>query len=109
MIQPDRPPYCSANNIGTFWVSLLAPLFLNPRAYSADPPIQKYWLPGGLIYITERILREIRARHTTYISKVIQHPSKVFEVQIKKEHISRRAGQYIFINCPEVSYWQYRG
>ncbi|ODO03125.1 hypothetical protein I350_05970 [Cryptococcus amylolentus CBS 6273] len=86
LIQPDRPPFCSAGQIGVFW---------------------KYWLPGGLVWISERILREVRARHVTYISKVIQHPSKVLEVQIKKEHTTRRAGQYIFLNCPEVSYWQY--
>ncbi|WVW78713.1 hypothetical protein I302_100673 [Kwoniella bestiolae CBS 10118] len=86
MIQPDRPPFCSAGTIGVFW---------------------KYWLPGGLVWISERILREVRARHVTYISKVIQHPSKVLEVQIKKENTTRRAGQYIFINCPEISYWQY--
>jgi len=30
------------------------------------------------------------------------------EVQIRKEHATVRAGQYIFINCPEISYWQYR-
>ena len=69
------------------------------------------------------------ARHVTYISKVIQHPSKVLEVQIKKERATTRAGQYIFvsyhdprhlrkcfqmlifawtkINCPSISYFQY--
>jgi NADPH oxidase len=51
-------------NIGVFW---------------------KYWLLGGAIYIGERVLREVRARHRTYISKVIQHPSKVVEIQIRKE------------------------
>ena len=29
------------------------------------------------------------------------------EVQIKKEKTKTRAGQYIFINCPEVSYFQW--
>lgn len=29
------------------------------------------------------------------------------EVQIKKEKTKTRAGQYIFINCPEVSYLQW--
>jgi len=86
MIQPDRPPYCSFNNIGVFW---------------------RYWLGGGLIYIFERILREVRSRHRTYISKVIQHPSKVMELQIKKEKTTTRAGQYIFLNCPDVSYFQW--
>ncbi|KAF8724443.1 NADPH oxidase, partial [Rhizoctonia solani] len=86
MIKPDRPPYCSFNTIGVFW---------------------RYWLVGGVIFIYERILREVRSRHRTYISKVIQHPSKVMEVQIKKEKTTTRAGQYIFLNCPEVSYFQW--
>jgi hypothetical protein len=47
------------------------------------------------------------ARHVTYISKLILHPSKVLEVQIKKENINPKAGQYIFISCPEISYLQY--
>ncbi|KAL7414878.1 NADPH oxidase B [Mrakia frigida] len=86
MIKPDRPPYCSFMTIGVFW---------------------KFWLPGGALFIFERILREVRGRHRTYVSKVILHPSNVCEVQIKKEHTHARAGQYIFINCPEVSYFQY--
>ncbi|KAF8186342.1 NADPH oxidase isoform 2 [Pholiota molesta] len=86
MIKPDRPPYCSFNTIGVFW---------------------RYWLVGGVIWIFERILREVRSRHVTYISKVIQHPSNVMEVQIKKEKTTTRAGQYIFLSCPEISYFQW--
>ncbi|KAA1471994.1 NADPH oxidase [Dentipellis sp. KUC8613] len=86
MIQPDRPPYCSWNTIGVFW---------------------RYWLVGGVIWISERILREVRSRHRTYISKVIQHPSKVMEIQIKKDKTKTRAGQYIFLCCPEISYFQW--
>ncbi|KAF8960874.1 NADPH oxidase [Flammula alnicola] len=86
MIKPDRPPYCSFNTIGVFW---------------------RYWLVGGVIWISERVLREIRSRHVTYISKVIQHPSNVMEVQIKKEKTTTRAGQYIFLSCPEISYFQW--
>ncbi|KII91666.1 hypothetical protein PLICRDRAFT_38486 [Plicaturopsis crispa FD-325 SS-3] len=86
MIQPDRPPYCSFNNIGVFW---------------------RYWLVGGVIFVYERILREVRSRHRTYISKVIQHPSNVMELQIKKEKTTTRAGQYIFLSCPEISYFQW--
>ncbi|KAJ7471147.1 NADPH oxidase [Mycena galericulata] len=86
MIKPDRPPYCSFNTIGVFW---------------------RYWLIGGVIWIAERVLREVRSRHITYISKVIQHPSDVMELQIKKEKTTPRAGQYIFINCPEISYFQW--
>lgn len=28
-------------------------------------------------------------------------------MQIKKEKTATKAGQYIFINCPDVSYWQW--
>lgn len=84
MIKPDFEPYC--DGIGVFW---------------------QYWMLGGFAYLLERIAREIRGRHKTYISKVIQHPSNVVEVQIKKEHTTTRAGQYIFLCCPEVSIWQY--
>jgi hypothetical protein len=39
MIQPDREPFCSPGTIGVFW---------------------KYWLPGGIVWISERVLREVR-------------------------------------------------
>ena len=48
---------------------------------------------GGLIYLAERTMREIRGKHKTYISKVIEHPSNVVEIQIKKDHTKPRAGQ----------------
>jgi len=86
MIPPDRAPFCSWLQIGVFW---------------------RYWLVGGVIFLYERVLREVRSRHRTFISKVIQHPSKVMEVQIKKDKTTTRAGQYIFINCPDVSYFQW--
>ncbi|TIA80666.1 hypothetical protein E3P92_02846 [Wallemia ichthyophaga] len=86
MIQPDTPPYCDYSQVGVFW---------------------KYWLAGGVIYIGERLLREWRARQLTYISKVIQHPSQVIELQIRKEGIKTQAGQYIFLNCPALSLWQW--
>ncbi|KAI5793781.1 ferric reductase NAD binding domain-containing protein [Peziza echinospora] len=84
MIKPDREPFC--DGIGVFW---------------------KFWMVGGLIYLAERTMREIRGKHKTFISKVIEHPSNVVEIQIKKDHTKPRAGQYIFFCCPEVSIWQY--
>lgn len=70
MIKTDTPPFCSG--IGVFWL---------------------YWMYGGFIYLLERIMREVRGRHKTFISKVIQHPSNVVEIQIKKEKTKTRAGQ----------------
>ncbi|RDW73693.1 hypothetical protein BP5796_07135 [Coleophoma crateriformis] len=89
MIQPDFAPFCvtvGSTAIGVFW---------------------QYWTYGGYIYLMERVAREIRGKHKTYISKVIQHPSMVCEIQVKKEHTKTRAGQYIFFCCPAVSVWQY--
>ncbi|CAJ0911559.1 7719_t:CDS:2 [Entrophospora sp. SA101] len=84
MIKPDRPPFC--DEIASFW---------------------KYWIASGTIYIGERILREIRARQNTYISKVVMHPSKVVEIQIKKKSIVTKAGQYIFLCCPAISIFEW--
>lgn len=70
MIKPDVAPFCAGT--GLFW---------------------QYWMCGGIVYLLERLLREVRGRHQTFISKVIQHPSKVVEIQIKKEHTKTRAGQ----------------
>ncbi|KAH8645839.1 ferric reductase NAD binding domain-containing protein [Xylariales sp. PMI_506] len=89
MVQPDTAPFCisiGTSAVGVFW---------------------QYWMYGGYAYLGERIAREIRGRHKTYITKVVQHPSNVVEIQIKKENTKTRAGQYIFICCPAVSLWQY--
>lgn len=89
MIQPDFAPFCTSlgsSAIGVFW---------------------QYWMYGGYIYLLERVARELRGRDSTYISKVVQHPSNICEIQIKKENTKTRAGQYIFFCCPEVSVWQY--
>jgi NADPH oxidase 2 len=84
MIKTDNAPFCFGT--GVFW---------------------QYWMVGGFAYLLERVLREIRGRHKTYVSKVVQHPSNVVEIQIKKDNTRTRAGQYIFLCCPEVSVWQY--
>ncbi|KAJ3089548.1 hypothetical protein HK102_006141, partial [Quaeritorhiza haematococci] len=67
------------------------------------PTFWKWWVASGVFYLLERILREIRGRRKTFVSKVVQHPSKVVEVQIKKPSCKTEAGQYIFVNCPEIA------
>ncbi|KAL8797537.1 MAG: hypothetical protein Q9195_000354 [Heterodermia aff. obscurata] len=84
LIKTDSAPFCAGT--GVFW---------------------EYWMYGGFIYLLERIAREVRGRHKTFVSKVIQHPSNVVEIQMKKENTKTRAGQYIFLCCPEISVWQY--
>ena len=46
-------------------------------------------------------------RRQTFVSKVIQHPSKVVEIQMKKPSMSYKPGQYLFLCCPEVSRFQW--
>ena len=84
MIKTDNAPFCFGT--GVFW---------------------QYWMVGGFAYLLERVLREIRGRHKTYVTKVIQHPSNVVEIQMHKDKTKTRAGQYVFLCCPEVSVWQY--
>ncbi|KAM5431551.1 hypothetical protein McanMca71_004785 [Microsporum canis] len=84
MIKPDLPPFC--DGVGVFYL---------------------YWVFGGAVYLLERLMREVRGKHRTIITKVIQHPSNVFEIQLRKEKTKMKPGQYIFINCPAVSIWQY--
>ncbi|KAG0371716.1 hypothetical protein BGX24_001290, partial [Mortierella sp. AD032] len=84
LLTPDRPPHCK--DIASFW---------------------KYWVASGSMYLLERVLREWRGLQKTTISRVILHPSKVVEIQMKKESCRALAGQYIFLCCPEVSLWQW--
>lgn len=68
-----------------------------------------YVLPGCVLFVVERFLREYRARRETYISKVIAHPSKVIEIQLIKPSLasSVKPGQYVFVCCPEISLFQW--
>lgn len=70
MIKPDLPPFCDGT--GVFYL---------------------YWIFGGSVYLLERLMREVRGKHRTVITKVIQHPSNVFEIQLQKEKTKMRPGQ----------------
>ncbi len=78
MIKPDAPPFC--NGTASFW---------------------KFWIVGAVLYLLERVMREVRGRQPTFITKVVQHPSKVVEIQIKKEGIKTRAGQVCVLRRDE--------
>ncbi|KAJ1970716.1 hypothetical protein H4R34_005974, partial [Dimargaris verticillata] len=67
------------------------------------PDYWKFFLVPALVYTAERISREVRGRQPTQISRVVQHPSRVVQVQIKKPSVRVKTGQYVFINCPEIA------
>lgn len=61
---------------------------------------------GGL-YLIERLYREVRARRETAITKVVHHPYNVVEIQFRKPSMNYKPGQWLFLNCPEVSFYQW--
>lgn len=62
-----------------------------------------WFLAPFLIHSVERISREIRGRFETTLTKIIEHPSKVVEVQFMKKSFRYISGQYLFLCCPEIS------
>ncbi|CAB4384688.1 unnamed protein product [Rhizophagus irregularis] len=62
---------------------------------------------GGIIYFFERVLREVRSRQPTQITKVINHPSKAIEIHFSKPSFKYKAGQYLFLNVPKISKLQW--
>jgi len=51
--------------------------------------------------------RIIRSRRQTEIFKVLLHPSGAMELRFKKDSMKYKAGQWLFLNCPEVSRYQW--
>ncbi|KAI9870491.1 MAG: hypothetical protein M1830_004165 [Pleopsidium flavum] len=67
----------------------------------------RWELWGGGFYLLERIYREVRSRRETEIVKVIRHPYDAMEIQFRKPSMRYKAGQWLFINVPSVSYNQW--
>ena len=61
----------------------------------------------GIIYFGERMWREIRARQATNLEKVLVHPSGAMELRIVKPSFKYTSGQWLFVQVPEVSKFQW--
>ena len=61
----------------------------------------------AIIYFGERVYREIRARRPTTLQKVLVHPSGAMELRINKPSFKYTAGQWLFIQVPEISKFQW--
>lgn len=64
-------------------------------------------LPGVVLYVSELVFTSWRSRRFTYVSKVIMHQSRVFEVQMRKPSLAFTPGQYILLKVPAVSWFQW--
>jgi NADPH oxidase len=67
----------------------------------------RYTIWPGLMYFGERAYREYRARRSTRLSKVLVHPSGAMELRIVKPSFKYTAGQWLFIQVPEISSFQW--
>jgi NADPH oxidase len=61
----------------------------------------------GIAYFGERMYREYRARRATRLSKVLVHPSGAMELRIVKPSFKYVAGQWLFIQVPDISGFQW--
>ncbi|KAM4799619.1 NADPH oxidase 1 isoform 2-T2 [Urocitellus parryii] len=79
-----------------------------PQFEGHPPESWKWTLAPFALYIFERfLLRFYRSQQKVVITKVVMHPSKVLELQMKKRGFSMEVGQYIFVNCPSISFLEW--
>lgn len=72
--------------------------------FSGNPPMTWKWIVGPMfLYLCERLVRFWRSQQKVVITKVVTHPFKTIELQMKKKGFKMEVGQYIFVKCPEVS------
>ncbi|XP_006211900.1 NADPH oxidase 2 [Vicugna pacos] len=72
--------------------------------FSGSPPMTWKWIVGPMfLYLCERLVRFWRSQQKVVITKVVTHPFKTIELQMKKKGFKMEVGQYIFVKCPAVS------
>uniref|UniRef100_UPI0037E7D25D cytochrome b-245 heavy chain n=1 Tax=Semicossyphus pulcher TaxID=241346 RepID=UPI0037E7D25D len=72
--------------------------------FAGNPPMTWKWVVGPMIlYVCERLVRIYRSHQKVVITKVVMHPSKTLELQMKRKGFHMEVGQYVFIQCPSVS------
>jgi len=67
----------------------------------------RFTIVSGVLYFLERVLREVRARRETRIVGVYMHPSGAMEIRFKKPSMKYKSGQWLFLQVPEVSQFQW--
>ncbi|XP_005090645.1 cytochrome b-245 heavy chain [Aplysia californica] len=72
--------------------------------FEGTPPASWKWLVApAILYLLERLARLVSGLTRVVITKVVTHPSQVFELQMQKKGFRAAPGQYILIQCPAVS------
>ncbi|KAI4899883.1 hypothetical protein NFI96_012081 [Prochilodus magdalenae] len=72
--------------------------------FAGNPPMTWKWVVGPMfLYLCERLVRFYRSQQKVVITKVVMHPSKTLELQMKKKGFKMEVGQYISMQCPSIS------
>ncbi|CAL8307920.1 unnamed protein product [Merluccius merluccius] len=76
--------------------------------FAGNPPMTWKWVVGPMIlYVCERMVRFYRSQQKVVITKVVMHPSKTLELQMKRKGFRMEVGQYVFIQCPSISHLEW--
>jgi len=75
--------------------------------YEGYPPYWAFVVLPGFFYLVERTIRVLRGNQDTILQMAIAHPSKVLELQLKKNSLKFKPGQYIFLNCPYIAKYEW--
>lgn len=59
------------------------------------------------LYLCERLLRFIRYMQKVTYRKIVMRPSKTLELQLMKKGFKMEVGQYVFLNCPSISWLEW--
>lgn len=72
--------------------------------FAGNPPMTWKWVVLPMfLYLCERLVRLYRSHQKVVITKVVMHPSRTLELQMKRKGFKMEVGQYVFIQCPSVS------
>lgn len=97
-----------------FWYThhLFVPFFVLASVHGIQGKLEKAnfwaWVVGpAVLYLTERTMRRFRGDKDTILLRAIQHPSRVIELQMKKQDFVYKPGQYMFLQCPYVGGYEW--
>ncbi|XP_033102210.1 cytochrome b-245 heavy chain-like [Anneissia japonica] len=100
-----NPFYCESIGVNNFTFDERCTA--HPTFVKGSPASYK-WVAGPLfLYFIERLIRFVRSCQSVTITRVVKHPSRVFELRMKKKGFEMLAGQYIFLKCPRISHLQW--
>ena len=102
-IDPVRRP-----NFNIFYITHHTFIIFFALLLAHGPRFWMYFIGPGVLYFLERAYREISSRKLrTRVVTVTNHPSDVVEIHMRKKLFRYKPGQYLFLNSPYLSRWEW--